>query len=114
MTTLERGQLLSDEQYFEAMEEFGDEFEALMGAEAIKALMGDINLEEEVQFLREEIRTPTAKPKLKSFPSGSSCWKRSCIRAISPSGWSWKCCPFCRRICALWCPWTVAALPHRI
>src|SRR5690625_6439010 len=40
MTTLERGQLLSDEQYFEAMGEFGDEFEALMGAEAIKALMG--------------------------------------------------------------------------
>src|SRR5690625_6613109 len=31
--TLERGQLLSDEQYFEAMEEFGDEFEALMGAD---------------------------------------------------------------------------------
>src|SRR5690625_1377454 len=67
MTTLERGQLLSDEQYFEAMEEFGDEFEALMGAEAIKALMGDINLEEEVQFLREEIPNTNSETKVKKF-----------------------------------------------
>ncbi len=37
MTTLERGQLLTDEQYFEAMEEFGDEFEAMMGAERLSA-----------------------------------------------------------------------------
>src|SRR5690625_6771507 len=65
--TLERGQLLSDEQYFEAMEEFGDEFEALMGAEAIKALMGDINLEEEVQFLREEIPNTNSETKVKKF-----------------------------------------------
>jgi DNA-directed RNA polymerase subunit beta' len=28
MTTLERGQLLTDEQYYEAMEEYGDEFDA--------------------------------------------------------------------------------------
>src|SRR5690625_6198176 len=67
ITTLERGQLLSDEQYFEAMEEFGDEFEALMGAEAIKALMGDINLEEEVQFLREEIPNTNSETKVKKF-----------------------------------------------
>jgi len=33
MTTLETGQLLSDEQYLEAMEEHGDEFDARMGAE---------------------------------------------------------------------------------
>ena len=31
MTTLEKGQLLSDEQYFEAMEEFGDDFDAKHG-----------------------------------------------------------------------------------
>src|SRR5690625_5632018 len=65
MTTLERGQLLSDEQYFEAMEESGDEFEALMGAEAIKALMGDINLEAEGQFLREEIPNTNSETKVK-------------------------------------------------
>ncbi|MCP8900872.1 DNA-directed RNA polymerase subunit beta' [Gilvimarinus xylanilyticus] len=67
MTTLERGQLLTDEQYFEAMEEFGDEFEALMGAEAIKALMSDINLEEEIQYLREEIPNTNSETKIKKF-----------------------------------------------
>jgi DNA-directed RNA polymerase subunit beta' len=55
MTTLERGQLLSDEQYFEAMEEFGDEFEAQMGAEAIQTLMRAIDLESEIQRLSEKI-----------------------------------------------------------
>ena len=35
MTTLERGQLLSDEAYLEAIEENGDEFDARMGAEAV-------------------------------------------------------------------------------
>ncbi|MDO3385412.1 DNA-directed RNA polymerase subunit beta' [Gilvimarinus sp. SDUM040013] len=67
MTTLERGQLLTDEQYFESMEEFGDEFEALMGAEAIKALMADINLEEEIQRLREEIPNTNSETKIKKF-----------------------------------------------
>ncbi|MFG1487925.1 DNA-directed RNA polymerase subunit beta', partial [Oceanospirillum sp. HFRX-1_2] len=39
MTTLERGQLLNDEQYYEALEEFGDDFDARMGAGAIQELM---------------------------------------------------------------------------
>ena len=43
MTELERGQLLNDEQYYEAMEEYGDEFTAKMGAEAIQDLMMEIN-----------------------------------------------------------------------
>src|SRR5210317_434463 len=55
MTDLERGQLLTDEQYFEAMEQFGDEFEAKMGAEAIQALLADIDLEVEIAELREQI-----------------------------------------------------------
>ena len=38
MTTLERGQLLTDEEVLRAMEEFGDEFSAKMGAEAIQIL----------------------------------------------------------------------------
>ncbi|WP_111643379.1 DNA-directed RNA polymerase subunit beta' [Marinimicrobium alkaliphilum] len=67
MTTLEKGQLLSDEQYFEAMEEFGDEFEALMGAEAIQALMKDIDLEADIQHLREEIPNTTSETKVKKY-----------------------------------------------
>ncbi len=45
MTTLEQGQLLTDEQYYEAMEEFGDEFSAKMGAEAVQDLMMQLDLE---------------------------------------------------------------------
>ena len=67
MTTLEKGQLLTDEQYFEAMEEFPDEFEAKMGAEAIQDLMKDINLEEEVNRLREEIPETNSETKIKKL-----------------------------------------------
>jgi DNA-directed RNA polymerase subunit beta' len=48
MTTLEHGQLLTDEQYYEAMEEFGDEFTAKMGAEAVQDLMKQLDLDGEI------------------------------------------------------------------
>ena len=67
MTTLERGQLLTDEQYFEAMEEFGDEFEAKMGAEAIERLMTDMDLDAEAQRLREEIPETNSETKIKKL-----------------------------------------------
>jgi len=44
MTTLERGQLLSDEAYLDAIQENGDEFDARMGAEAVFELLKDIEL----------------------------------------------------------------------
>ncbi|WP_020405296.1 DNA-directed RNA polymerase subunit beta' [Hahella ganghwensis] len=67
MTTLERGQLLSDEQYYEALEEFGDEFDARMGAEAVQALLADLELEEEINRLREEIPNTNSETKIKKL-----------------------------------------------
>src|SRR5689334_20626751 len=67
LTSLEKGQLLSDEQYFEAMEEFGDEFVAKMGAEAIQLLLADIHMEEEINRLREEIPQTTSETKIKKL-----------------------------------------------
>ncbi|HSH48007.1 MAG TPA: DNA-directed RNA polymerase subunit beta', partial [Halomonas sp.] len=67
MTTLERGQLLNDEQYFEALEEFGDDFDARMGAEAVQALLKDIDLEEEIERLREEIPQTNSETKIKKL-----------------------------------------------
>jgi len=67
MTTLERGQLLNDEQYFEALEEFGDDFDARMGAEAVQALLRDIDLEEEIGRLREEIPQTNSETKIKKL-----------------------------------------------
>ena len=67
MTTLEQGQLLSDEQYYEAMEEFGDEFSAKMGAEAVQDLMIQLDLEQEVNQLREEIPQTNSETKIKKL-----------------------------------------------
>ena len=67
MTTLEKGQLLSDEQYYEAMEEFSDEFDAKMGAEAVQALMKDLDVDAEVARLREEIPATNSETKLKKL-----------------------------------------------
>ncbi|MFU8925328.1 DNA-directed RNA polymerase subunit beta' [Acinetobacter puyangensis] len=65
MTTLEKYQLLTDEEYFNALEEYGDEFAAKMGAEAVQDLLKDIDLEAEVSRLREEIPQTTSETKLK-------------------------------------------------
>jgi len=55
MTTLEKSQILTEEEYLDALEEHGDEFDALMGAEAVLALLQQIDLEGEVAQMREEL-----------------------------------------------------------
>ena len=55
LTDLEMGQLLNDEEYYAAMEEYGDEFVAKMGAEAVQQLLIDLDLDGEMERLREEI-----------------------------------------------------------
>jgi DNA-directed RNA polymerase subunit beta' len=67
LTTLEKRQLLTDEQYYEALEEFGDEFDAKMGAEAIQGLMEDMDLDEEVQTIREELPQTNSETKIKKL-----------------------------------------------
>src|SRR5690242_15749450 len=47
MTPLERGQLLSDDAYLDAVEEYGDEFDARMGAEAIQELLVNMDIASE-------------------------------------------------------------------
>lgn len=67
MTSLNHGQLLNDEDYLDAMEEYGDEFDARMGAEAIRDLLKQINLEEEIKLLRDELPTTNSETKLKKI-----------------------------------------------
>ena len=67
MTPFEKYQLLGDEEYFTALEEHGDEFTAKMGAEAIQELLRDIDLDAEIQRLREEIPNTTSDTKLKKY-----------------------------------------------
>lgn len=67
MTPLEKNQLLNDEQYFEALEEHGDEFEAKMGAEAVFDLLSSIDLAHEIDRLREEIPQTNSETKIKKL-----------------------------------------------
>jgi len=65
MTALERGQMLSEEQYLDALEEYGDEFEAKMGAEAILELLRGLDLEQEIAQMREELQQTNSETKRK-------------------------------------------------
>jgi len=67
MTPLERSTLLSEEAYLNAVEQYGDEFDARMGAEAVRDLLKAINLEEEATKLREELAGTTSETKIKKF-----------------------------------------------
>ena len=67
MTPLEKGQLLSDEGYYNAMEEYGEEFHALMGAEAIQKLLAELDLEEELQQLYNDMNNTKSETKLKKL-----------------------------------------------
>ena len=65
LTTLERGQLLTDEQYLEAIEEFGDEFDAAMGAEAVHEMLRTIELAPAAAQVREDIGNTNSETKIK-------------------------------------------------
>ncbi len=65
MTPLESRQLLTDEQYLDAVEEYGDEFDARMGAEAVFELLKGIELNAELSKLREEITATRSETKIK-------------------------------------------------
>ncbi|MFS0562413.1 DNA-directed RNA polymerase subunit beta' [Terribacillus sp. 179-K 1B1 HS] len=56
-TALEKKQLLSEKEYRLYREKYGNTFQAQMGAEAIRKLLSDIDLEKEVETLREELKT---------------------------------------------------------
>ncbi len=56
-TPLEKKQLLSEKEFRAYREKYGNTFQASMGAEAIKKLLSDIDLNKEVNFLKEELKT---------------------------------------------------------
>ena len=50
LTELEKCQILTEEEYIEAFDEYGDEFTAGMGAEAVQQLLQEIDLDEEIKY----------------------------------------------------------------
>ncbi|NCF80600.1 MAG: DNA-directed RNA polymerase subunit beta', partial [Proteobacteria bacterium] len=67
MTDLERGQLMTDEMYLDAIEQHGDEFTARMGAEAIYELLRTIDLQSEIAQVREDLPKTGSEAKIKKL-----------------------------------------------
>ena len=67
VSELRRGQLLTEEQFVEMYEKYGDEFVALMGAEGIRDLLKGLDLVSETENLRDEIERVTSESKHKKI-----------------------------------------------
>lgn len=67
MTPLVRGQLLTEDEYLKKVEEYGDDFQALMGAEAVRGLLRGMDIEHEIKVLRDELTATHSEAKIKKI-----------------------------------------------
>ena len=67
LTELEKGQILTEEEWVEKYEEYGDEFSAGMGAEAVQILLEELDVNDEIRIIREEIPQTNSETKLKKL-----------------------------------------------
>jgi DNA-directed RNA polymerase subunit beta' len=67
MTPLTRGQLLTEDDYLAKVEEYGDEFNAVMGAEAVRELLRTMNIENEIVQLRQDLGATGSEAKIKKI-----------------------------------------------
>ena len=67
ITDLKKGQLLTEDEYYEALDEYDDDFTAMMGAEAVQILLADVDVEKSVQEIREELETSGSETKIKKL-----------------------------------------------
>ena len=67
MTPLARAQLLSEDDYLAKVEEYGDDFHALMGAEGIRELLRSLDHNREIESLRSELEVTGSEAKIKKI-----------------------------------------------
>ncbi len=68
LTPLKTGQIMTEDDYYAKVEEHGEgEFEAMMGAEAIRALLSRIQIPDEIAILRAELQQTSSEAKIKKF-----------------------------------------------
>lgn len=65
-TPLSPKQLLSEREYREYKEKYGNEFKASIGAEAVKDLLMQVDLEKEAKNLREDLKTSTGQKRIRT------------------------------------------------
>ncbi len=67
MTPLTRGQLLTEDDYLSKVEEYGDEFSAVMGAEAVRELLRTLDINQEIEILRTDLSETGSEAKIKKI-----------------------------------------------
>lgn len=67
MTPLNRRQLLTEDDYLAKTEEYGDDFRAIMGAEGIRDLLSNIDIQMEIGNLRQEMGATSSETKIKKI-----------------------------------------------
>src|SRR3954467_9634929 len=67
LTPLKRCQLLTEDDYLAKVEEFGDDFQAAMGAEGIRALLRALDLNREIDNLRKDLEATSSDAKIKKY-----------------------------------------------
>ena len=68
MTPLKPFQLLSEEEYYDAQDEYGEEnFRAGIGAEAMKEMLSDLDMEAELEQAEEDLRETNSEAKRKKL-----------------------------------------------
>ncbi|NBN93632.1 MAG: DNA-directed RNA polymerase subunit beta', partial [Betaproteobacteria bacterium] len=67
MTPLKRAQIMNEDDYLAKVEEYGDEFTAVMGAEGIAALLSSIDIASEVETLRRDLAATSSDTKIKKY-----------------------------------------------
>ena len=101
MTDLESCQILDEEEYYEALENYGEEFRAGMGAEAVKTLLMEMDLEEEIALIEQQMTETKSEAKIKKLskrmkiiksfsnstnkPESESCWRIFLAMFLEPA-----------------------------
>ncbi|OAM41865.1 DNA-directed RNA polymerase subunit beta' [Eikenella sp. NML97-A-109] len=67
MTSLQRRQLLTEEDYYAKLEEYGEDFDAKMGAEGIRELLRSLDVPAEIEILRQELESTGSETKIKKL-----------------------------------------------
>ncbi|OAM36348.1 DNA-directed RNA polymerase subunit beta' [Eikenella sp. NML080894] len=67
MTSLQRRQLLTEEDYYAKLDEYGEDFDAKMGAEGIRELLRSLDVPAEIEILRQELESTGSETKIKKL-----------------------------------------------
>jgi len=67
MTPLNRAQLLTEDDYLAKVEEYGDDFTAVMGAEGVRELLRTLDIQREIETMRTDLETTGSEAKIKKL-----------------------------------------------